>query len=74
MTEQKLNGPQIGAGFEKMDGECVTQRMRGVGFGETGQTMRLPAGRLYARIHTATNSVTEPLGHFTEGFLLWRLY
>jgi hypothetical protein len=24
MTEEKLNGPQIGAGFKEMDGECVT--------------------------------------------------
>ena len=24
MTEQQLNGPQIGAGFEQMDSECVT--------------------------------------------------
>ena len=23
MAEEKLNGPQIGAGFEEMDGECV---------------------------------------------------
>ena len=48
MAEQELNGPQIsGAGFEKMDGECVSQRMRRHRFGETSQTMGLVAGRLY---------------------------
>ena len=28
MTKQKLNSPQIGAGFEEMDCERVSQRMR----------------------------------------------
>jgi len=44
MAEEKLNGPQIGAGFEEMDGECVPERMRGNRFGETGQTTRFLAG------------------------------
>jgi len=47
MTKQKLNGPQIGAGFEEMDGKCVSQRMRRDRFGEAGQTMRLLAGCFY---------------------------
>ena len=47
MTKQKLNGPQIGAGFEEMDCERVSQRMRRDRFGETGRTMRLLAGCFY---------------------------
>jgi hypothetical protein len=47
MTEQKLNGPQIGTGFEEMDGECVPQRTRGDRFGKAGQTMGLLARCFY---------------------------
>src|SRR5258708_39725076 len=39
MTEQQLNGPQIGAGFEQMDSECVSQRMRCDRLGKSGQVM-----------------------------------
>jgi hypothetical protein len=44
MTEEELNGPQIGAGFKEMDGECVTERMRRDRLGETSQTVRFLAG------------------------------
>jgi hypothetical protein len=47
MTEEELNGPQVGAGFEEMYGECVPKRMRGDRFGETGQTMCFLAGCFY---------------------------
>ena len=44
MTKQKLNGPQIGTGFEEMYGKCVPKRMRGDGLRETRQTMCFLAG------------------------------
>ena len=44
MAEQKLNGPQISAGFEEMYRKCVPKRMRGNGFRETRQTMCFLAG------------------------------
>ena len=47
MAEQELNGSQIRTGFEEMDGEGVSQRMRRDRFGEAGQTMRLLAGCFY---------------------------
>ena len=47
MTEEELNGSQIGARFEEMYSECVSKRMRRDRFGETGQTVRLLAGCFY---------------------------
>ena len=44
MTEEELNGPEIGTGFEEMHSKCVPKRMRRDGFYETGETMRLLAG------------------------------
>src|SRR5215470_3892449 len=41
MTEEELNGPQIGTGFEEMHSKCVPKRMRRDGFYETGETMRV---------------------------------
>jgi len=43
-TEEELNGPEIGTGFEEMHSKCVPKRMRRDGFYETGETMRLLAG------------------------------
>jgi hypothetical protein len=48
MTEEELNGPQVGAGFEEMYSECVPKRMWGDGFRETGQPIA-PFGRLLLR-------------------------
>src|SRR5262252_10389202 len=44
MTEEELNGPEIGTGFEEMHSKCVPKRMRRDGFYEAGETMRLLAG------------------------------
>ena len=41
VTEQQLNGAQIGTGFEQMDGKGVAQRMRCDGLGESGESMGL---------------------------------
>src|SRR5258708_39490856 len=43
MTEEELNGPQISAGFEEMNSECVPKRMLRDRFGVTSQTMCLLA-------------------------------
>jgi hypothetical protein len=43
-AEQQLNGPQISAGFEQMDSECVPQRMRCDLLGKAGQAMCFLAG------------------------------
>jgi hypothetical protein len=43
MPEQQLNGAQIGAGLQQMNGERVAQGMRGDRFAETGLLKRLPA-------------------------------
>ena len=43
MTEQQLNGAQIGARFEQMDGECMPQRMRRDRLRKSGQAMCLLA-------------------------------
>ena len=37
MAEQQLNRPNVGAGFEQMDRERVSERMRAEGFGEPGR-------------------------------------
>jgi len=44
MTEQELNGSQIGAEFEEVDGECMSQRMWRNRFGETAPN-DAPSGR-----------------------------
>ena len=44
MTEQQLNGAQIGAGFEQMYREGVAQRMRRDCLGEAGASMCLLTG------------------------------
>jgi hypothetical protein len=44
MTEQQLDGAQIGAGLQQMNGERVTQRMRRDRFGDAGSLKGLTAG------------------------------
>ena len=44
MTEQELNGTDVGAGFEQMNGETVSQRMGSEGFGQEGQAQSFVAG------------------------------
>ena len=36
MPKQQLDGPQIGAGLEQMDGKGVAQRVRGDRLGDAG--------------------------------------
>ena len=46
MAEQQLDGAQIGAGLQQMDGERMAQGMRGDRLGDAGSLKRLPAGDL----------------------------
>ena len=46
MTEQQLNGPNIGAGFEQMDGKGVSKQMRGNRLGKAGDAMGFLTGGL----------------------------
>lgn len=43
MTEQQLNGPEIGTRFEQVDSKGVTKRMRSNRFGKRRETMRFLA-------------------------------
>ena len=44
MAEQELDRPDIGAGFQEMDRETVTQYMWREGFGETGASVGAMTG------------------------------
>ena len=44
MTKQQLNGTNIAAGLEQMDGKRMSKRMRSNWLGEAGETMRHLAG------------------------------
>src|SRR5260370_9265038 len=64
MTEEEVDGPQSGAGFEEMYSECVPKRMRRDRLGETGQTMRLLAGCSYGILRDrpiVVNAWEQPL-------------
>ena len=43
MPQQQLNGTQIGAGLQQVNGECMAQGMRGDRFAEPRLLERLPA-------------------------------
>ena len=45
MTEQELNGADVGAGFEQVNGEAVSQRVGREGFGQAGQAQGFVAGQ-----------------------------
>ena len=45
MTPQELNSAYIGAGFQQVRGERVTQRVRSNGLGNPGGTMGFLAGQ-----------------------------
>src|SRR6476660_6576702 len=47
MTEQQLNGAHVGAGFQQMDREGVTHRMRRDGFGNAATSLRLLAHQFH---------------------------
>ena len=44
MTEQQLDGAEIGTGFQQMNGEGVAQRVRRNRFIDAAQQSHLPAG------------------------------
>jgi hypothetical protein len=46
MAEQQLNGPNIGAGFERMDGKGVPKQMRGNRLGKARDAMGFLTGGL----------------------------
>src|SRR5580700_603628 len=48
VTEQQLNGPDIGTRFEQVNGECVTQAMRLERLGNVAESMRLLASLLHS--------------------------
>ena len=43
MAKQQLNGAHVGAGFQQMDSESVSQRMRRDRFGNAAKSLRLLA-------------------------------
>ena len=45
MAEQQLNGADIGAGFQKMNRECVPQGMRSDRLADAGEPASLLAGQ-----------------------------
>ena len=47
MAEQELDGADVGAGFEQVNGEAVSQRVGREGFGQMGQALGFVAGQDY---------------------------
>ncbi len=47
MAKQQLDGAQVRAGFEQMDGKGMAQRVRGDRLGDAGPAPRLFAGVLH---------------------------
>jgi len=47
MTKENLNGADVGAGFQQMDGKCVPKGMRCDRFGNIATFMRPLASLLY---------------------------
>ena len=46
MAEQELDSADVGAGFEQVNGETMSQRMGREGLGEAGQAQGFPAGQV----------------------------
>ena len=50
MAEQQLNGAQVSAGFEQVDGKGMAQRVRGDRLGDASPAPRLFTGVLHGEV------------------------